>query len=87
MNHPYFIEFLYERLQTPGNNILQENILIILSSLEMTVLARLYAIIHITIFISTRWLAGNFIIIANYNFSVPSIGRMVDGLETALEAI
>ena len=33
MNHPFCIEFLEERMRTPGDNILQYNIFIILSSL------------------------------------------------------
>ena len=53
----------------------------------MTVLVRLCAIINITIFMLTRWLASNFNILADYNLSVRFMGRMVDELETALEAI
>ena len=59
MNHLYWIEFSYERLQTPMDNILQENIFIILSSLEMMELACLCAIIHTIICLPTLWLAGN----------------------------
>ena len=60
MNRPYWIEFLDECLQTPGDNILQENIFIILSYLEITALARLCAIIHFTIYLTTRWLVVNY---------------------------
>ena len=80
MNHPYWIEFLNERLRMTRDNLLQYNIFIILSSLEMTVLARLCDIIHITICLPTRWLAGNCHILDYYNWSVRSMGRIVDKL-------
>ena len=87
MNRPYWVEFFDKRLRTPGDNILQENIFIILSLLEMTALACLCVIIHITICLSTRWLVVNFHILAGYNWSMRSMGRMVDELEVALEDI
>ena len=67
MNCPYWILFLDESLRTPGDNILQENIFIIISALEMTMLARFCAIIHITICLLTFWLAVNRHIISGYN--------------------
>ena len=85
MNLPYRIELLDKHLQMPGDKITQENIFIILLSLEMTALARLCAIIHITICLPTCWLAGNFHIISDYNWSVHSMWRTVDELETAME--
>ena len=74
-------------MRTPGDNILQENIFIILSSLEVTTLARLSVIIYITICLPIRWLSGSCHIIDDYNWYVCSIRRIVDELETALEAI
>ena len=59
-NRKYWIEFLDKQLRTPGDNILQENLLIILSSCEMTALARVCTIIHLSICLPTRWLAGKF---------------------------
>ena len=53
----------------------------------MTALARSCEIIHITIFLPTRWFSVNFHILADYNLSVCSMGRMVDELDTSLEAI
>ena len=87
MNHPYWITFLEDRMHTPRDNILQENIFIILSLLEMTKLARLCAIIDITICLPKRWLAGNCHILADYNFYVRSMGIMADDLDMALDAI
>ena len=39
-NRPYWVEFLDERLRIPGDNILQENLFVVLSSLEMVALSR-----------------------------------------------
>jgi hypothetical protein len=58
-NRTCWVEFLDERLRTPGDNILQENIFIILSSSEMVALSRGCSIVHISICLPTRWLAGN----------------------------
>ena len=40
-NQPYYIEFLDERIQLQGDNIFQENLLVILSLLEMVTLTHL----------------------------------------------
>ena len=69
------------------DNILQDNTFIILSSLEMKVLMRFCAIIHTPICLPTLWLAGNCHILDDYNWSVLSMGRIVDELETAIEDI
>ena len=87
MSRPIWIEFLDERLQTPGDKILQENIFIVLLSLEMTVLARFCTIIHITIYLLTRLLTGNYLIVDDYNWYVHSMGRIINDLEKVLEAI
>ena len=45
-NQKYWIEFLDGRLRTPGDNISQENLFVILSSCEMIALVRVCVIIH-----------------------------------------
>ena len=50
-------------------------------------LARLCAIVNITIYLPTLWLAGNCHIISDYNWYLRFMRRMVDALETALETI
>ena len=87
MNCPYWIGFLDDCLWMPGYNILKDNIFIILSLLTITVLARLYDIIHITICLKTCWYAGNCHILSDYNWYVRSMEKMVDELETTIEAI
>ena len=50
LNRKLWLEFLDERLKNPGDNILQENLFIILSSNDMIALARVCSIIHLGIF-------------------------------------
>ena len=85
-NQKYWIEFLDERLRT-GDNILQENLFIVLSSCEMLALARVCAIVYLSICIPTRWLAGNSQKLEKYNWSIRSMGKVVDILDVALEEI
>ncbi len=89
-NRKYWIEFLDKEL-TGGRrsvgNLLQENLWVILSSMEMTALVRVNAIIHIAIAVPTRWLAGNCHTLASDDISVRSMGRMLDMLEDALTMI
>ena len=88
-NRVYYIEFLDERLRACGTegNILQENLFIILSSLDMVAQARICSIVHLSICLPMRWLAGNSHKLAEYDWSVRSMGRAADMLQTALEAI
>jgi hypothetical protein len=83
------IEFLDARLRTCGadGNILQENLFIILTSLDMIAQARLCSIVHLSICLPMRWLAGNSHLLAEYDWSERSMGRAADLLEKALESI
>ena len=84
MNRSYWIELLDKRLWTPRDNILQYNISIILSSLEVTALEHLCVIINITRSLTTSWLAGNYHILDGYNLCVLPMGRTVGELETSI---
>ena len=53
-NRKYWIEFLDGRRRTPGNNILQENLFGIFSSIEKTGLARVCSIVHLSICLPIR---------------------------------
>ena len=88
LNRPYYIEFLHECLSADDSgHILQENMFVVLSSVEMIAYARVCAILHIAICLPTRWLAGNCHKLAAYGFSVRSMGNIVDELEKAMEEI
>jgi len=78
------VEFLDERLRIKDNsNILQENLFIVLSSLEMIAVSRLFSILHVSIVIPFRWLAGNTHKLAQHKWGARSMGRAVDILHTA----
>ena len=80
--------FLYEALSTPdADNILQENLFIILSSVEMTALSRLFAILHYSINLPMRWLAGKTHTLAEYDWSMRKMGTAIDRLHDALVEI
>lgn len=84
INRPLNVEFLDERLRIKDNaNILQENLFIVLSSLEMIAVSRLFSILHVSIVIPFRWLAGNTHKLAHHKWGARSMGRAVDILHTA----
>ena len=53
-NRQYWVEFLDDRLRIPGDNILQENLFVVLSSLEIVALSRVYSIVHLAICLPVR---------------------------------
>ena len=87
-NRVYCIEFLDERLRLSGEgNILQENLFIILSSLEMVALARTCSILYLSICLPFRWIAARTHTLKEYKWGARSMGRIFDILETRLEEI
>ena len=86
-NRSYWLEFLDERLRTPGDNILQENLFVILSSCEMVALSRVCSIIYLLVRLPIRWLSGHSRELMRYDWSVRSMGKCIDILEKALEKI
>ena len=80
--------FLDEQLSTPrADNILQENLFIVLSSVELLASSRIFAIIHFAINVPMRWLAGNSKDLAAYDWSVVSMSRAIDCVYNALLVI
>ena len=83
-NRPKNVEFLDKRLRITDNaNILQENLFIVLSSLEMIAVSRFFSILHVSLVIPCRWLAGNTYKLAKDKWGARSMGRAVDILHTA----
>ena len=82
----YYIEFLDECLRAHKDNILQENLFIVLTSVEMVDLCQVMAILFFKIIMPLHWLAGNthYLQQCGINWSVHSIGKAIDALETAL---
>ena len=62
MNYTYYIEFLDQSLRKRNKNdkasILQQNLFVALTSTEMIALVRLLSILHISVCMPIRWLAG-----------------------------
>lgn len=61
MNYPYYVEFLDEQLRKLKTgyqqaSILQQNLFVVLTSMEMIALVRLLSILHISIFMPFRFL-------------------------------
>ena len=89
MNYPYYVEFLDQMLrkiqkkgQKPSN--LQQNLFIALTSSEMIALVCLLFILHISICMPFRWLAGKTHELQNHNWGPMSMGRVLDTLEARL---
>ena len=82
------IEFLDDHLRICGNNyIIQKNLCIILSSIEMIANSRLFSILNVAVFGPVRWLAGNTNKLAHHNWGDCSIVRVFDIFYTALNNI
>ena len=84
MHRPLNVEFLDERLRVKGNeNILQKNLFIILDSLEMIAVSRMFSILNVSIIIPIRWLAGKTHTLAHRKWGARSMGRVCDILHNA----
>lgn len=83
--HSYYIEFLDEALRSGKDNILQENLFIVLTSVEMVALCRVMAVLHFKICMPMRWLAGNthFLGRTGFDWSSRSMGKAIDSLYSA----
>ena len=80
------MEFLDDRLKAARDIIFQDNIFIILTSVETIALCRLFDILYFTVCIPIRFLAGNthHIGAVEYNWSPRSIGKSLDALHDAM---
>ena len=86
-NRKYYIQFLDECLKAHNDNILQENLFIVLSSMEMISLCRVFAIVYFSISLPLRWLAGNSHLLSKFDWSIRSMGKAIDLLEDAMLTI
>ena len=87
-NREYCLEFLDMQLRdyTKGN-ILQENLFVILPSLEMVGLSRLLSILYLCICMPVRWITGKTHTLGKYKWGARSMGRVLDILEQKLTEI
>eukprot|EP00956_Cyclotella_meneghiniana_P019144 scaffold32561_cov32-Cyclotella_meneghiniana.AAC.5 len=90
MNLPLYLQFLRWRsgvCGTSGDGILATNLHIYLRSVEMVALLRVMSILHISICMPVRWLAGKTAELSDYDFGHCDMGKALDTLEAAFEAI
>ena len=81
-NRPLCVEYLDKRLRGYNkSNILEENLFILMTSLPVVALLRTHAILHLAIVMPVRWLAANTHLLGAHNWSVRSMGRVVDQIE------
>ena len=77
--------------ETGKNNkasLLEQNLFVVLGYVEMIALARLLSIIHISVCIPFRWLAGKTHRLKEYkNWGPPSMARVIDTLREKMNAI
>ena len=66
------------------NNILQENLSIILYSVDMISLSRLMSILHLSINVPMQWISGKLHTLSAHDWSIKSIGRAGDCLYDAM---
>ena len=85
MNFKYYFEFLNWRLSsgTSKDKILIRKLYITLQSTEMVALLRVLSILHISICLPTRWLAGKTEDLADHDFGYFDMGRVLDLMEDA----
>ena len=92
MNYPYYVEFLdrslRKRRKTDNASILQQNLFVALISTEMIALVRLLSILHVSVCMPVRWLAGKTHELKEHNEWGPtSMGRVLDTLEANMQHI
>ena len=88
-NRNYCLEFMEDILQFGGkrkDNILLNNLFVIQTSIEMISVTRLWSIFHLAIIMPMRWLAAKTHTLAQYNWGVISMGRVLDKLKLSLES-
>ena len=85
----YYVEFLDECLDAHKDNILQTNLYIVLTSMEMIALCRVMAILHFKICMPMRWLAGNTHSVGavGYDWSSRSMGKSIDAIHDVMVTI
>ena len=85
MNCPFYLEFLFDEMITTPDNILMKTMMHILVSSEMIAMTRVYVILHLSISLPMRFLAGK--LHEFKDWSCRSMGRGIDLLETNLELL
>ena len=75
------------RIPKKQDNILLRNLIVIMTSVEMIAVSRLFSIMYISIILPMRWLAGKTPELAEYNWGPVSMGRALDTLHKTMKEI
>ena len=90
-NYPFYLEFLDWTLRKTNTSdkvsILQRNLFVALGSVEMIALARFMSIIHVSVSMPFRWLAGKTHKLAEYDWGLMSMARVIDTLQEKMSMI
>ena len=82
MNIPYYLEFLVWRMMCgAGDGILEKNLFILLRSVKMVALLRVLTILHVSVTMPLRWLAGNCGDLSEHDFGVAHMPEVLDILD------
>ena len=88
MNTPYYLEFLIWRMRCGHTDgILERNLFMLLRSVEMISFLRVLSILHISICMPLRWLAGNCGSLAEHKFGVANMATVVDIVDKAFAKV
>ena len=89
MNYEYYVEFLDEMLRKRDAHdkasILQQNLFVVLTSSEMLALSRLLSIIHLSISMPFRYLAGKSHQFRKYGWGAADMSLVIDTLYSKLQ--
>lgn len=80
------LAFTHECLLT-GENLLQRSLFLSLGSMEVVAQLRVASILHISVVVPMRWLAGNTHTLAHREWGERSMGRVIDILYNAFDEI
>jgi len=80
---------LDEELKCGKDTILQENLFMVLTSMEMDALSQLFSILNFSVCMPMRFLAGQIHSIGalGYDWSPLSMGKVIDAIENAMMEI
>ena len=93
INYPYYVEFLDSALRKPRKmknesaSILQKNLFVVLTSSKMIALVRLLSILHLSICMPFRYLAGKSHEIKQYGWGAADMGRVLDTLYDNMQTL
>ena len=87
MNIPYYLEFLIWRFRCGGDGILEKNLWLVLRSVEFVALLRVLSILHLSVCMPMRWLAGNCGALEEYDFGVSDMPAALDLMDNKMADI